>query len=77
MLEEDDMQYYFTAVITREDGFFVSECVDLGIASQGKSIDESLANLKEAIHLFLKNEEISELNLPAEHPLVTTLEVAV
>ena len=51
------MNYKFTAVITREGKFFVSDCPELGITSQGLSLDEALDNLKEAIHLYLKDEE--------------------
>ena len=71
------MTYKFTAVITREGKFFVSDCPELGITSQGLTLEEALDNLKEAIHLFLKDEDITSLNLTALSPLVTTVEVAV
>ena len=70
------MTYKFTAIITREGKFFVSECPELGITSHGLSLDEALENLKEAIHLYLKDEDIAELSL-ATVSLVTTVEVAV
>lgn len=69
------MTYKFTAVITQEGKFFVSECPELGIASQGLTLDESLRNLKEAIHLYLKDEEHRDFS--TEAPLITTVEVAV
>ena len=47
------MTFKFTAVITREGKFFVSECSELGITSQGLSLDEAIENIKEAIHLYL------------------------
>ncbi len=71
------MTYKFTAVITREGKFFVSDCPELGITSQGLTLEEALDNLKEAIHLYLKDEDITHLNLTALSPLVTTVEVAV
>jgi predicted RNase H-like HicB family nuclease len=71
------MTYKFTAVITREGKFFVSDCPELGITSQGLTLEEALDNLKEAIHLYLKDEDIKNLNLTALSPLVTTVEVAV
>jgi len=71
------MTYKFTAVITREGKFFVSDCPELGITSQGLTLEEALDNLKEAIHLYLKDEDITSLNLTALSPLVTTVEVAV
>ncbi len=71
------MVYKFTAVITREGKFFVSDCPELGVTSQGVTLEESLANLKEAIHLYLKEEDLSQLSTPTTNPLVTTVEVAV
>lgn len=69
------MSYKLTAVVTRERKFYVAECLELGVASQGESFDEALTNLREAVHLYLKNEDPSTLNLPATAPIVTTIEV--
>ena len=51
-------KYRFTTVITREGKFYVSDCPELGITSQGLSLDEAMANLKEAIELYLRDEEV-------------------
>lgn len=69
------MSYKLTAVVTREGKFYVAECLELGVASQGESFDEALANLREAVHLYLKDEDPSTLNLPTTAPVVTTIEV--
>ena len=44
----------FTAVIYREEDLFVAECPEVGTVSQGKTIEEALANLKEATELYLE-----------------------
>lgn len=52
----------FTAVLHKEDDWYVSLCPELDIASQGPSIEEAVSNLKEAVELFLSaasQEEIS------------------
>ena len=36
----------FTAVIHREEDLFVAECSVVGTVSQGRTIEEALANLK-------------------------------
>ena len=41
-----------SAVITKEGDIFVSLCPELDIASQGKTVEEALGNLKEAVELF-------------------------
>ncbi|MEW6660272.1 MAG: type II toxin-antitoxin system HicB family antitoxin [Thermodesulfobacteriota bacterium] len=49
------MSKKFTAVITREENWYVAHCVELGVVSQGKTIEEAQANLKEAVELFLES----------------------
>ena len=43
----------FTAVITKEGKFYVAHCIELGVVSQGKTIEEAQANLKEAVELYI------------------------
>jgi len=47
----------FTAVITREPNWYVAHCVELGVVSQGKTIEAAQANLKEAVELYLESFE--------------------
>jgi predicted RNase H-like HicB family nuclease len=44
----------FTAVIHRDEDLFIAECSEVGTVSQGRTIDEALANLKEATELYLE-----------------------
>jgi predicted RNase H-like HicB family nuclease len=43
-----------TAVVHREDDLYVAECPEVGTASQGHTIEEAIANLKEATELYLE-----------------------
>lgn len=43
-----------TAVIHREEAWYVAECPEAGTVSQGQTIEEALFNLKEATELFLE-----------------------
>lgn len=65
--------YKLSAIINKEDDLYVSWCPELDLASQGKSIEEALANLKEAVELYLEDEDAQ---LPQSTPLFTTLEVS-
>jgi len=56
------MSRRYTAVIVKEERWYVAHCVELGIASQGKSLEEAQANLKEAVELYL--ESFPEEDLP-------------
>ena len=48
-------------VIYREGKYFVSQCLNVDVSSFGKTIDEAVANLKDAVELYLK--EGSEMYL--------------
>ncbi|MGQ9534882.1 MAG: type II toxin-antitoxin system HicB family antitoxin [bacterium] len=51
----------------------VAECPEVGTVSQGYTIEEAIANLKEATELYL-----GKLPMPeTERPLITTFEVVV
>jgi len=47
-------QTTLTAVTHREDDLYVAECPEVGTVSQGATIEEALANLKEATELYLE-----------------------
>ena len=60
----------FTAVLHKEGGIYVADCPEVGTVSQGKTIDEAVANLREATELYLEEFSPSDLN----RPLVTVFE---
>jgi predicted RNase H-like HicB family nuclease len=64
----------FSAVITKEEKFYVAHCPELNIASQGESIEEAIKNLKESISLYLEDEE-AKISETETRPLVTLIEV--
>ena len=49
----------FTAVLHKDEDMYVAECPEVGTVSQGFTIEEAVANLKEATELYL--EEFPEL----------------
>ncbi|MEX0785909.1 MAG: type II toxin-antitoxin system HicB family antitoxin [Dehalococcoidia bacterium] len=46
-----------TLLATDEDGEFVSECPELGVASQGSTVEEAFHNLKDALTTYLRTIE--------------------
>jgi predicted RNase H-like HicB family nuclease len=48
------MKRPFAATVWREGNWYVSQCLEVDIASQGESEDEALANLKEALELHFQ-----------------------
>ena len=63
----------FTAVLHKEEEMYVAECPEVGTASQGKTIDEAVSNLKEATELYLEEFPIKE----KRKTWLTTFEVAI
>ena len=66
------MTHTFTAIVHRENDLYVAECPEVGTASQGSTIEESVSNLQEATELYLEEFPLKE----AQHPILTTFEVA-
>jgi len=73
------MTFKGTIKIEHEDDWVVATCLENNIASQGKSIDEAINNLKEAITLYYEDESNKEeLNFHQnEQVLITRLEMAI
>jgi predicted RNase H-like HicB family nuclease len=67
------IQRTFTAILHQEGDLFVAECPEVGTVSQGSSLTEAVANLKEATELFLEEFPLPEV----ERSLLTTFEVAI
>lgn len=61
----------FTAIVHDEEGIYVAECPEIGTASQGKTIEEAVANLKEATELYLEEFPIKDF----KKPIMTMFEV--
>ena len=51
----------FTKTLSAEGDGYVALCPELDIASQGDSIDEASANLREAVELFIEIADPSEI----------------
>ena len=53
--------FQFTAVIEREDNWFVATCPEVDVVSQGKTIEDARSNLLEAVELFFEAASPSEI----------------
>jgi predicted RNase H-like HicB family nuclease len=61
--------------ISKGETQFVAECVDLPVVTQGKTLDELAANLKEAIALQLEDENPADFDLVARPSVLASFEV--
>jgi len=44
----------FTASISQDNEWFVAQCLEIDVASQGKTEDEAIKNLTEALELYFE-----------------------
>ena len=65
------MKRPFAATVWREGDWYVSQCLELDVASQGRSEEEALDNLKEALELHFEPPHATR------PPVVRTVEVEV
>ncbi|CEO90504.1 MAG TPA: type II toxin-antitoxin system HicB family antitoxin [Syntrophaceticus sp.] len=67
------MNIKVTVIIQKEENWYVARCVENNIASQGKTIEESIKNLREALELFYEDVSPENSSIPT---FITTMEVA-
>ena len=65
------MKQTFSASVWREEGWFIAQCLEIDVASQGESEEEALKNLREALELYLDPPH------PTIEPRVRTIEVEI
>lgn len=61
--------------ISKGKKYFVAECVDLPVVTQGKTLDELSKNLKEAIGLQLEGEDPANFGLAEKPSILASFEL--
>ena len=69
------MSFKVTVVIQKDDNWYVAKCIENSVASQGKTVEEAMVNLKEALELYY--EDLPEEEASGKQMFVTILEVTV
>ena len=69
------LQHTIKAFIRRGEQYYVAECLEIPVVTQGKTIDETVDNLREAVSLHMEGEDLSELGLTPNPTLLITMEV--
>jgi len=65
----------FAISVVPENEFFIARCPELGVTSQGKTIAEAEANIKEAIELYIESFGLDDMPPSPVKPLWTTVEI--
>ena len=69
------MERRFTAAYVKEGNGYVAHCLELGVVSQGDTLDEARENLKEAVALYLDHYGIEDLPNGNGDVFISPLEV--
>jgi len=69
------MKHNIRAYIYKGEEYYVAECADISVVTQGKTLDETIANLREAVSLHLEGEDLSEYNLVDNPTILVIMEL--
>ena len=58
-----------------DDSGYVAECIEIPVVTQGSTLDETVANLNDAVALHLDGEDLTALGLAADPTIVVTMEL--
>lgn len=72
---QGNLQRTIKAFIRKGEEYYVAECHEIAVITQGKTLDETIDNLKEAIALHLEDEDLSEFGLAPNPTLLVTMEL--
>jgi len=62
------------ATVSRGESVYIAECWEVAVVTQGRTLDEVVSNLREALSLHLEGEELGALGLTPFPRLVVTYE---
>ena len=68
-------QHNIKAVIRPGEKNFVAECLEIAVITQGSTLDETVANLQEAVALHLEGEDLADFGLAPDPRILLTFEV--
>ena len=63
------------AVLFKGDRYFVADCLEVPVVTQGLTVDDTLSNLREAVALHLEDEDLEEIGLVRNPTISVTLEL--
>lgn len=57
------MRKSIKAYISQGETHYIAECMEISVVTQGKTLDETIANLREAVALYLEDEDQADHDL--------------
>jgi len=69
------MRHSIKAFVHKGEKYYVAECLEIPVVTQGKTLDETMANLQEAVALELEGENPADFDLAPNPSLLVTFEL--
>ena len=69
------LQHTIKALVRQGERYYVAECLEVAVVTQGKTLDETLANLREAVALHLEGEDPADFGLAPDPTILVTMEL--
>lgn len=69
------LQRTVKALVRKGERYYVAECVEIAVVTQGETLDETLANLREAVALHLEGEDPAQFGLVPNPTILVTMEL--
>jgi predicted RNase H-like HicB family nuclease len=66
------MKHNIQAYIYKDEKYYVAECLEINVVTQGRTLDETISNLREAINLHLEEGDPAEYSL-VENPTILVI----
>lgn len=63
------------AYLYKGEKYYIADCVDLPVTTQGRTLDEALKNLQEAVSLHLEGEDLESLGFAEDPSILVTMEI--
>ena len=73
--EDTPLRESVHAVVRRSRGWYVGECLEVAVVTQGRTLDELVDGIREAVSLHLEGEDTATLGLVPAPRLVVTYEL--
>ncbi len=70
------MKHIIQFKIYKGEKHYVAESIDLPIVTQGKTLEETLKNIKEAVALHLEGEDLATLDVMPQPSILINFELA-
>ncbi len=63
------------AIVRKGEEFYIAECVEIAVVTQGHTLAETVVNLQEAVGLHLEGEDPAEFGLAPDPWILVTYEL--